>query len=337
MRTLIFYSIFYFILVGNEGVFAEDFGPDWNTKVIPNFNGMVQLQPRQEKPIELGQSRRVRIKLKSNQIIHINGIDSTDGLVESFSLGGSEAHGGDFEEMRVKKIGWDLLVIFKRHQHRIPFDLSFFKTTLEKLDVVIVESISLDGEEKHAVNIPSQTRWYLTQEGFEFLTNEDEESSWRVHFFLHEFLPLIEEIDSHYESSTRMMSLLATIAENSEVTYYTSTMELSVISYNEFKAIVSDPNSTDEIILENYRRAVMNYRVHCYVSTPSLWLTAIIFAPLAGIASEVSNTFTKKEDRILAGFSDNIRDAVNVPRLSCKLHFQALKLIESEAFNRDLL
>lgn len=126
-------------------------------------------------------------------------INFRDGRKVVLSLGGSGAHGGDFYEMQVHNLGWQVLELVKKGH--IKLDKERFEEKLKNLIVEIVEDVSLNDLSRQAINIPSQNKWYITQRSFHYMTETSTPFKQRVQFFLHEFLPLMGEIDTGYQRS----------------------------------------------------------------------------------------------------------------------------------------
>lgn len=124
-------------------------------------------------------------------------------------------------------------------------------------------------------------------------------------------------------------------AEN-ETTFYSNTQELSVNYLEKVKSALEDQSQTDQEILQSLKLAHTAKLIHCGVSTPALYLTSWLYAPLAGITSEVGNLFLEEEKQI-GGLFDNIKDAITVPATSCKNYAIALSLVRSEAYKRGIL
>lgn len=126
-------------------------------------------------------------------------INFRDGRSEVFSLGGSGAHGGDFYEMKIHNFGWQVLELIKKGH--LELDETVFEEKLTNLVVEIVEDVYLNDLSRQAVNIPENNKWYITKNTYQYITNINVSFQNRVQFFLHEFLPLMGQVDRGYRRS----------------------------------------------------------------------------------------------------------------------------------------
>lgn len=126
-------------------------------------------------------------------------INFRDGRSEVVLLGGSGAHGGDFYEMNIHNFGWQVFELVKKGYLKL--DQRAFEAKLSNLIVEVVEDVSLNDLSREAVNIPEFNKWYITMSSYNYITNVNISFESRVQFFLHEFLPLMGELDFGYRRS----------------------------------------------------------------------------------------------------------------------------------------
>jgi hypothetical protein len=142
-----------------------------------------------------------------------------DGSVELLNLGGSEGHGGDFKEMIISNLAWDIYSKLSQDSGFSSSVLERLKNTVSNLEVEVVDELSLDGLKRDAINLPSQVKIYLTTSGFRYLSDKSESFSDRAQFLLHELLPLMGKDDSDYKTSSFIADSLRLENEPSQGLY----------------------------------------------------------------------------------------------------------------------
>lgn len=149
-------------------------------------------------------------------------IRTLSGERNIFEVGGSGAHGGNFDEMLVHNLGWEVL----ENLRGLNMESSLYDSFRDKLidlQIVFVDSIELNGIQKGAANRPDDNVWYLTPDTYGRLINLEIPTRDRYQFFLHEFLPLMGLIDQGYVRSRDLVQKLSSHPirpANAEVLYH---------------------------------------------------------------------------------------------------------------------
>ena len=136
-------------------------------------------------------------------------IKDMNGVTRTMRLGGSEGHGGDFKEMAISNLAWDVFAALKKNPNIVGTVLESLESSISNLEVEIVDELAIDDLKRDAINIPSLVKIYLTNEGYDFLTDESIAFKERAQFLLHEMLPIMGSDDSDYKTSEFLANALA--------------------------------------------------------------------------------------------------------------------------------